>query len=119
MRANVSLSHRKLTGFEEISTSRWSQYILKLPGSISEESYGLEKSKFSESKFSIAVNPAAHFRESGHLPLYDVELTNRAAGWCGSAPAATPIAPPITSGAMAPAAPLQRTLLSNHSSASC
>ena len=41
VRANVSLSHQNHTGFEEISTSRWSQYILKLSRSNSEESCGL------------------------------------------------------------------------------
>ena len=33
VRANVSLSHRKHPGFEEISTSRWAQYIFFLSNS--------------------------------------------------------------------------------------
>ena len=42
---NVEVSHQKLLGFEEISTGRWSQYILNISGSNSEEIYGLSKSK--------------------------------------------------------------------------
>ena len=50
MTANVSLAHRKHPGFEEISSSRWAQYILKLSRSNSEESYDLGKSRSPETR---------------------------------------------------------------------
>ena len=50
MQANVAVSHEKLFGFEEISKSRWTQYILNLSESISEESYSLNKTIWKSAK---------------------------------------------------------------------
>ena len=50
VRANLAVSHQKLPGFEEISKSRWSQYILKLSRSNSEESCAAEGSWFFSGK---------------------------------------------------------------------
>ena len=73
VRANVSLAHRKHPGFEEISTSRWAQYILKLSRSNSEESYDLGKSRSPETRRRKKNTPFVQIKKIQNYIVVDFE----------------------------------------------
>ena len=77
MTANVSLAHRKHPGFEEISSSRCAQYILKLSGSNSEESYD---PIITQTRFSILEQKNVTFSQESLLyGIFKIELYLRKA----------------------------------------